>query len=182
MSKNASRRQVLQAGVALTIGGALGLLSPQEARAKGEPLKVLTVLEGQTLEAFGDVLLPGAAVAGITHFVDSQLASETPLLMLRYVDFPMPFQAFYQTGLAALEGLAKARYAGASFYDLTQPQQHALVLQIAQSVPEGWDGPPAQLFYFITRSDAVDVVYGTQEGFAKLDIPYMPHIAPERTW
>jgi hypothetical protein len=28
----------------------------------------------------------------------------------------------------------------------------------------------------------VDVYYGTQEGFARLGIPYMPHIAPQEPW
>ena len=28
----------------------------------------------------------------------------------------------------------------------------------------------------------IDVVYGTVEGFARLGVPYMPHILPERSW
>jgi hypothetical protein len=36
--------------------------------------------------------------------------------------------------------------------------------------------------YFLLRSDAVDVVYGTVEGYAALGIPYMPHIAPTKRW
>lgn len=46
----------------------------------------------------------------------------------------------------------------------------------------GWSGPPAPLVYFVLRSDALDVVYGTEAGFALLDVPYMPHIPPERRW
>jgi hypothetical protein len=34
----------------------------------------------------------------------------------------------------------------------------------------------------ILRSDAVDVVYGTMDGYAALGIPYMPHIAPTKRW
>jgi len=30
----------------------------------------------------------------------------------------------------------------------------------------------------MVRSDAVDVVYGTVEGFERLGVPYMPHILP----
>jgi hypothetical protein len=26
------------------------------------------------------------------------------------------------------------------------------------------------------------VAYGTVEGFARLGVPYMPHILPERSW
>ena len=47
---------------------------------------------------------------------------------------------------------------------------------------EGWQGPPAPFVYLITRSDAVDVVFGTMEGYASLGIPYMAHIPPERRW
>jgi hypothetical protein len=181
MSSDTSRRQVLQASVAFTVGGALGAFSPREARANSEPLKVLTPQEGKTLEALGDVLLPGAAAAGIAHFVDSQLASDDPLLMLRYVDFPTPFATFYQTGLAALEALSATKH-GASFSALASEAQQALVNEVATTMPEGWNGPPAPLFYFITRADAVDVVYGTREGFDMLDVPYMPHITPETSW
>ena len=38
------------------------------------------------------------------------------------------------------------------------------------------------LFYVCLRSDAVDVVYGTPEGFRKLNIPYMEHILPPEGW
>ena len=36
--------------------------------------------------------------------------------------------------------------------------------------------------YLVLRSDAVDVVYGTVEGYEALGIPYMPHIAPDKRW
>jgi hypothetical protein len=31
-------------------------------------------------------------------------------------------------------------------------------------------------------SDAVDVVYGTMDGYANLGVPYQAHIAPTRSW
>jgi hypothetical protein len=34
----------------------------------------------------------------------------------------------------------------------------------------------------VLRSDAVDVVYGTVEGYEALGIPYQPHIAPLKRW
>jgi hypothetical protein len=34
----------------------------------------------------------------------------------------------------------------------------------------------------VLRSDAVDVVYGTVEGYDALGIPYMPHITPVTRW
>ena len=45
-----------------------------------------------------------------------------------------------------------------------------------------WQGPAQGSVYGTLRNDAVDVVYGTVEGFARLGIPYMPHILPQRSW
>ena len=45
-----------------------------------------------------------------------------------------------------------------------------------------WSGPPASYVMFLLRADALDVVYGTQAGFAKLGIPYSAHILPEANW
>lgn len=72
----------------------------------------------------------------------------------------------------------------AAFADLGEADRHAIVRGLgAPANPASWTLPlPARLFYFALRSDAVDVVYGTVEGFQKLGIPYMPHIAPPRNW
>ena len=51
-----------------------------------------------------------------------------------------------------------------------------------QNKLDGWQGPPGAFVYLVTRSDAVDVVYGTMEGYESLGIPYMAHIVPERRW
>lgn len=185
MSNEKTRREFLTGVgsglVALTVATSYGALSPEEARAKGVPFKILSEGEGRTLEALGDTLLPGAATAGIAHYVDSQLASETPLLMLLYIDYPESFIGFYRQGLASLESLAVARHAH-SFAELPSPQRDGLIREISQKNPADWSGPPAPLFYFVTRSDAVDTYYGTQEGFARLNIPYMPHIVPPEKW
>ena len=46
------------------------------------------------------------------------------------------------------------------------------------------DGSPVSgaTVYAVLRADAVDVVYGTMEGYEALGIPYMPHIPPEKRW
>jgi hypothetical protein len=63
------------------------------------------------------------------------------------------------------------------------PEQSAeLVRKMSGGSVSGWQGPPAPFFYFVMRSDAVDVTYGTEAGFAALDVPYMPHIAPPSRW
>lgn len=183
-SENTRRELLVKMGtglVGITVGSAWGQLSPGQARAAGVPLRQLSEAEGRTLEALGDVLLPGAAAAGIAHYVDTQLSSETPLLVLKYVDYSGPFLDFYQQGLRSLGSLGSARH-GRSFYELGSDERVELVREISQKKPAEWDGPPAPLFYFVTRSDAVDVCYGTQEGFAKLKIPYMAHILPPKKW
>jgi len=53
---------------------------------------------------------------------------------------------------------------------------------LRQNKLEAWQGPPAGQVYFVLRSDAVDVVYGTMEGYESLGVPYLPHIAPDRRW
>lgn len=180
-----TRRELLErmgTGLAtLTVSSAWGQIRPAEARAKGAKLRTLSAREADTLEALGDVLLPGASDAGIAHFIDDQLNSSTPLLVLRYLDFPSTFREFYRRGLAALDKTSRSRH-GRSFRNLNANQKNDLVREISTGNPPEWNGPPAPLFYFVLRNDAVDVVYGTEEGFAKLDVPYLAHISPSSKW
>lgn len=185
--KSADRRLVLKgaalSALAYTVGGAQVLLSPQQARAQDVPLKVLTPDERAALEAFGDALLPGAKDAGLAHYIDQQLsvpASEA-LLMARAVGVMPPYANFYRAGLAGLDA-ASQKVHGAKFAALPQEKRSAFVEELRQKVSDGWSGPPSPFFYFVSRADAVDVFYGTVEGFERLGIPYMPHIAPLKRW
>jgi hypothetical protein len=101
--------------------------------------------------------------------------------MLRYLDFPSPFVDVYRQGLASLDAVARARHTRL-FHELTAGEQADLVRGLLATPPPEWTGPPAPLFYFATRSDAVDVVYGTEAGFATLGVPYMPHSVPTARW
>lgn len=179
----ALRRRDFLTGV--TVGAvalpAIVACHPRAARERGDPFAVLDDEQGRTLEVLGDTLLPGAAVAGIAHFVDQQLASPTPMLMLKYLDFPMAYPDFYASGIGALDAVSRNRHAK-DFAFLAAPEREAIVREISRGAPAGWDGPPAPLFYCVTRSDAVDVVYGTEEGFAKLAVPYRAHIQPPAKW
>ena len=181
---SANRRLVMKGAalgaLAYTVGGAEVLLSPREAYAQNVPLKVLSADERATLEAFGETLLPGAKEAGLAHYVDQQLSVPPgeALLMARAVGVMPPYANFYRAGLAALD----ARAGGGGFAALPQDKRHALVEEIRQKVPDGWSGPPSPFFYFVSRADAVDVFYGTVEGFERLGIPYMPHIKPMKRW
>jgi len=181
------RRRFIKSGglglLAFHIGGARLLLTPREARAKSAPFRVLTKAEIGTLEALGEVLLPGARDAGIAHFVDHQLAAEPAdcLLLIRYLDVPPPYIDIYRPALAALDTVSRAAHKE-PFSALAEVDAVELVRTMSTSNPAGWQGPPAPLFYFVARSDAVDVVYGTEEGFERLRVPYMAHIRPASKW
>lgn len=181
------RRHFLRSGslglLAFSLGGTELLLTPREARAKAVPFRVLGPTEVTSLEALGEVLLPGAREAGIAHFVDQQLAVDAAdcLLLIRYLDVPPPYLDIYRPALAALDAASQAAYRQA-FTALDENAAISLVRTMSERNPEGWQGPPAPLFYFAVRSDAVDVVYGTEEGFERLGIPYMAHIRPTAKW
>ena len=65
---------------------------------------------------------------------------------------------------------------------LGEGEQRSLVDSMRQNKIDGWQGPPGSFVYLLLRSDAVDVVYGTMEGYAALGIPYQAHIVPEKRW
>jgi len=185
----ATTRRTFLAGSAAT--GALGLslsnagalAAAADARVSAIAYGVLSATQAATLDAFGDVLLPGARAAGLASFVDRQLVlpKEEQALMIRYLGLPPPYTDFYARGLAALDDFAGSRHASA-FAALPAALADDIVAAIAKGSPLPWNGPPAALFYFVVRNDALDVVYGTEAGFAKLGIPYMAHIAPPTRW
>jgi hypothetical protein len=165
------------------VGGCELELSPEEAKQKAIPFQVLSPIEVRTLEALGEILLSGSADLGLAHFIDHQLnaSPQDQLLMIRYLGVGAPYAPFYSAGLAALDNAANNSF-GTEFANLKPQQAIELVGQIAQSNPDGWSGPPAPLFYFVLRNDALDVVYGTKAGFERLGIPYMAHIEPPSRW
>lgn len=180
-----TRRQLL-AGVAggtaaFTVSSALGEIPSAEAHARATGFKNLTVREGALLEALGDVLLPGAAKAGIAHYVDDQLGRSQPLLFLRYMDYPASCLEFYRQGLAALDDFSKSRYKH-PFTAASQEQKVAIIQEMSRNNPDGWSGPPAPLFYLVVRNDATDVYYGTPQGFERLEVPYAALLKPPHDW
>ena len=170
--------------LAFNTGGIPTLLTPQQAYAQSVKFSHLAQADAALLAAFADHLLPGAAANGIAHFVDHQLGVDAQecLLMCKY--FPAikaPFDVFYQTGLAALRQAVKAQYDGV-FEALSAAEKDALTESLWRGQVDKWLGPPPPLFYMMVRSDAVDVVYGTKDGFDALNIPYMAHILPQEKW
>jgi len=181
------RRRFLKTGAlgALTfqVAGAAVSLTPAEARARGADVESFDKTQIAMLDRLGDTLLPGAAGQGFAHFIDRQVSVPHGkcLSMVRYMDWPPPYAAFYKNGLTALDAFSKA-VTGRKFAKTSDEEAANLIRAISGAQPDGWSGPPAPLFYFVTRADAVDVVYGTMEGFERLDVPYLPHIEPPAKW
>jgi hypothetical protein len=169
--------------LAFTVGGAQVLLTARAARAQGVPFRLLKADEGEILEALGETLVPGARAAGIAHFIDQQLSvpPEEALLEARILNVRPPYANFYRAAIGAIDKASQAR-SGRRFAQINTGEQHEFVNLMRQNKLDGWQGPPGPFVYLVTRSDAVDVVYGTMEGYAALGIPYMPHIVPEKRW
>jgi len=165
--------------LAFTVGGAEVLLTPRAARAQGVALRTLTAAQAATLDALGETL-----VAGISHFVDQQISipAEEALLEARILNVRPHYANFYRAALGAVDRASQALNNGRPFAELGEAEQRSFVDNMRQNKVEGWQGPGGPFVYLILRSDAVDVVYGTMEGYASLGIPYMPHIAPTKRW
>ena len=170
--------------LAFTVGGAKVLLTPGAARAQAVPLRTLTPGEAETLEALGETLVPTARQAGIAHFVDQQISipPEEALLEARILNVRPPYANFYRAALGAVDRASQARNNGRRFAALNASEGRDFVDLMRQGKIDGWQGPAGPFVYLVLRNDAVDVVYGTMEGYAALGIPYMPHIAPTKRW
>ena len=169
--------------LAFTIGGVDVLLTPRAARAQGATLRLLKPDEVETLEALGETLVPGARAGGIAQFIDSQISvpPEEALLEARILNVRPPYANFYRAAIGAVNRASQTLH-GRKFADLSTVEQRDFVNLMRQNKIEGWQGPAGAFVYFVLRSDAVDVVYGTLDGYAALGIPYMPHIAPLKRW
>jgi len=183
-----ARRTLLKSAalgaLAFTVDGTQMLLSPREARAQNAAFKTLDPAQVEAIEAVGETLVPGARDAGLSHFVDQQISGppEEALLEARILNVRPPYANFYRAALRAVDGASRAQYGGRPFAQLSESERIEFIDAMRQNKAGGWQGPPGPFVYLIMRSDAVDVVYGTMDGYSKLGIPYMPHIAPEKRW
>jgi hypothetical protein len=170
--------------LAFTVGGVETLLTPREARAQNVPFRLLKANEAETIEALGETLVPGARAAGVAHFIDQQLSVPPgeALLEARILNVRPPYAAFYRAAIGAVDTASKALNSGRDFAQLDPGERHDFVDAMRQNKLQNWKGPGGSLVYLVLRSDAVDVVYGTVEGYDALGIPYMPHIAPQQRW
>jgi len=169
--------------LAFTVGGAKVLLTPAGARAQGVPLRTLKPEEAATIEAVGETLVPEARRSGIANFIDQQVSipPEEALLEARILNVRPPYYNLYRAAVSAINGASQAR-GGKRFEDLDEGAQREFVELMRQNKLDAWVGPAGPFVYFVLRSDAVDVVYGTMAGYEALGIPYMAHIAPTKRW
>ncbi|MGC2201398.1 MAG: gluconate 2-dehydrogenase subunit 3 family protein [Stellaceae bacterium] len=147
---------------AFTVGGVEVLLSAREARAQNVPFRLLKADEAQTIEALGETLVPGRA-AGVAHFIDQQLSvpPEEALLEARILNVRPPYAKFYRAAVGAVDNASQALNSGRKFAQLRPTEQHDLVDAMRQNKIQDWRGPSGSFVYLVLRSDAVDVVYGT---------------------
>ena len=169
--------------LAFSVGGAQVIITSGEARARGVPFRLLDAHQGETLEALGETLVPQARESGVAHFIDQQLSVPPgeALLQARILNIRPPFAEFYRTAIKTIDDRSRKIF-GHDFAQLSVADQREFVDRMRQNKVEDWTGPPGALVYAVLRSDAVDVVYGTMEGYEALGIPYMPHIPPEKRW
>jgi len=177
MAPGLKRREVLAGGAALgwfLIGGSRVQATPADAKRAGFTPQVLTPNQINALETVAEALVPGATDAGLGPYLDAQLAAgNDSMLMARYLGVdPAAQPGFYG-------GIADSLHAALSKPDASGA---ALAGQMATDSVPGWSAAPASFAYFLLRADALDVTWGTEEGYAALDIPYMAHIAPETPW
>ncbi len=169
--------------MSFTVAGKTLLLTPREAYARSVPFSILNQEEVDTLEAICEHLLSGARENGVAYFVDHQLSLDPndSLLFIKCFNLEPPYADFYRSALAEISRVSETIY-GVSIVDLHQAGAVSLIESLRDGNIAGWNGPPPPLVYHALRNDAVDVVYGTMEGFAHLGIPYLAHIEPPRTW
>jgi len=168
---------------AFTLAGSVVKLTPAQARARNADLHVLSSAQAATLESLADAIVPGAREAGTSNFIDSQLTADPSdsLLMIRYLGVSAPFTDFYLNGLENAQRLAKTNFS-TEITKLKSNELERLIDQISSDSDSEWNGPPSSFFYFVLRSDAVDMVYGTEAGFDTLGIPKMLHIKASQWW
>lgn len=179
------RRNFSKIGALVAVGATKlgGVVCAAEAHKLGMPLKVFSEEESITLSSLAEKLVLGSTEAGVVNFIDYQLSVDPNdcMLLAKYFQVKPPYVNFYRAGLKALNEVCIAQY-DRPFNVLKDKEMDSLITRLFDGSISDWQGPPASLFYLLVRSDAVDVSYGTPEGFKKLSIPYMAHILPPKGW
>lgn len=104
------------------------------------------------------------------------------MLEARILNIRPPYANFYRAALGAIGRASYANNDNRAFAKISANERRDFVDQMRQNKVAGWQGPPGPFVYLVMRSDAVDVVYGTMDGYAALGVPYMAHIEPTKRW
>tara|TARA_E500000178_G_scaffold24600_1_gene22673 strand:+ start:345 stop:875 length:531 start_codon:yes stop_codon:yes gene_type:complete len=176
MPESLTRRHLLARSTAagfFMIAGQWAWLTPREAQARAFEPQVLSSGQCTALSILGDALVPGAATAGIAAYIDLQLqAGDQSLLIGKYLGVDASAQSgFYRAAADNVIAMTDENTSMPTF-----------IADMAGDKLSDWIGPPASYVLFVLRADALDVTYGTPEGFENLGIPYMAHIMPEQPW
>jgi len=176
MPESLTRRHLLARSSAagfFMVAGQWVWLTPREAEAREFEPQILSPEQCTALSILGDALVPGAATAGLAAYIDLQLqAGDQSLLIGKYLGVDTSAQAgFYQAAADNVIAMTDERTSTQTF-----------IANMAGDTLSDWIGPPASYVLFVLRADALDVTYGTPEGFENLGIPYMAHIMPEQPW
>ena len=176
MPESLTRRHLLARSSAagfFMVAGQWVWLTPREAEAREFEPQILSPEQCTALSILGDALVPGAATAGLAAYIDLQLqAGDQSLLIGKYLGVDTSAQAgFYQAAADNVIAMTDERTSTQTF-----------IANMAGDTLSDWIGPPASYVLFVLRADALDVTYGTPEGFENLGIPYMAHIMPEQLW
>jgi len=176
MPESLTRRHLLARSSAagfFMVAGQWVWLTPREAEAREFEPQILSPEQCTALSILGDALVPGAASAGLAAYIDLQLqAGDQSLLIGKYLGVDTSAQAgFYQAAADNVIAMTDERTSTQTF-----------IANMAGDTLSDWIGPPASYVLFVLRADALDVTYGTPEGFENLGIPYMAHIMPEQPW
>lgn len=168
--------------LAFSVGGGTLMLTPAEARGQEVALGSFSPTEGRMLAVLAEAIVPGAAEAGVVHFIDHQTGvdPDDSLLIAKYLPVPHPYADFYRRGLTGVDALAR-RLAGKLLLELDAAAIKTVIAELAKPGARLGDAD-LWTFYLCLRSDGIDVVYGTPAGFEKLDVPMMPHIMPPEGW
>jgi len=176
MPESLTRRHLLARSAAagfFMVAGQRVWLTPREAQARAFEPQMLSLEQCKALSRLGDALAPGAATAGFAAYIDLQLqAGDQSLLIGKYLGVDTSAQSgFYQAAANNVITMTDERTSMPTF-----------IADMAGDKLSDWIGPPASYVMFVLRADALDVTYGTPEGFESLGIPYMAHIMPEQLW
>jgi len=183
---NNTERRTFMKGVgafAFTMGGTEMLLTPRQARAQGMPLRTLTSAEGETLDAIGETLVPGAKQAGISNFVDQQISipPEEALLQARILNVPPPFAKFYRAAIAAIDGAQRQDEGSQVCAALARRPARFRQFDAAEQV--GRLAGSARTLRLRGSAQRRRRCRLRDHGrLRRLGVPYMPHIAPTKRW